>query len=680
MKIQKITIQNFRQFFGQHSLEFSTDEVKGITVIHGENGSGKTSLLNAFKWCFYGHADFDTGLDNILNEQAIVKSSDGEDIELSIKIDFEHEGSDYTASRVQRFIKTTGLKVDSIGGSVFKLRWIDQNGSCQESTNADTQMNQILPEKMHSYFFFNGERIEKLANASSSGQIREAIKTLMGLQIVERAGIHLEKYVIKEFKKELKKQSPGKLQEVIDRETKLQEEIDSLKERMYVTKDNKKFFKDEISKISSRLAMIKDVAALQDERKFIENRLDTIKKSKDSLSASIKDLISTKGFLPFFTETAATVGALLEEKRKRGELPYKIKQQFIDDLLSNGKCICGTCLNKGEENYSNVEKYRLQASSKGLEEAFITTAGAIKQVDRSKSDLFRAIKDNIKQGVDLESERDKLSGRLDVISKKLQESEVESVPGLENKRKEIEEKLDKAQKELGKLEFELETKTQEHKEAKRAREEITDVSQQYEKISKRLSNAEECARVAKALHVALSNQTREKLSKRVDKTFKDIIRKPYWAEIDQDYTLQIYREIEGHGKQLVPEKSTAESQITSLSFISSIVNLAKEQQNQDSDFIKGGVFPIIMDSPFGSIDDEYRALIARYIPMLADQVIVFASSSQWRGPVSKECAPRLGKEYSLIYHCKEVDEGRESYYVRPGADFEFSEIEEGYHG
>ena len=55
MKIEKLIINNFRQFFGEIEIEFSTDELKNVTVVHGANGSGKTSLLNAFKWCFYGH-------------------------------------------------------------------------------------------------------------------------------------------------------------------------------------------------------------------------------------------------------------------------------------------------------------------------------------------------------------------------------------------------------------------------------------------------------------------------------------------------------------------------------------------------------------------------------------------------------------------------------------------------
>ena len=61
MRILRLKIKNFRQFYGECELEFLSDDTSRITVIHGENGSGKTSLLNAFKWVLYGKTDFDTG-------------------------------------------------------------------------------------------------------------------------------------------------------------------------------------------------------------------------------------------------------------------------------------------------------------------------------------------------------------------------------------------------------------------------------------------------------------------------------------------------------------------------------------------------------------------------------------------------------------------------------------------
>lgn len=173
------------------------------------------------------------------------------------------------------------------------------------------------------------------------------------------------------------------------------------------------------------------------------------------------------------------------------------------------------------------------------------------------------------------------------------------------------------------------------------------------------------------LHEAMAHQVRSDLSKKVDDTFRKIMRKDYWAEIDEDFTLKIFKNIEGHGKQPVLEKSTGENQVTSLCFISSIVNSAKERASKPGVFQKGGIFPIVMDSPFGALDPEYRQKVANLIPALADQVIVMVSKSQWRGEVESELSKRLGKQYTLQYH--KPDQGSNE-------KFEYTNLEEGYYG
>jgi DNA repair exonuclease SbcCD ATPase subunit len=50
LKIKKIEIEGFRGFTQKNSIEFESP----ITLLHGENHQGKSSLLNAIEWCLYG--------------------------------------------------------------------------------------------------------------------------------------------------------------------------------------------------------------------------------------------------------------------------------------------------------------------------------------------------------------------------------------------------------------------------------------------------------------------------------------------------------------------------------------------------------------------------------------------------------------------------------------------------
>lgn len=680
MKIIALTVNNFRQFFGEHQINFSTDDRRNVTIIHGENGAGKTTLLNAFKWAFYGGTDFDSGVENILNEQAIGTAKQAERIPVAVRVDFEHESARYTAERTQGFTKVGGMSVEPIGGSLLELTWIDADGRYQKSSNPENQINQILPEKMHSYFFFNGERIEKLANARAAGQIRDAIKTLMGLEVVERGVGHLREKVVKIFRKRWKDESSEQLAAVLEEEASVLEHIETVKRKLETVRENIAEYKEEMKAVGTRLVAIGASAKLQNEREEIEGRLLGIRGERDEATRHARELISERGFLAFIDGVVTTVDEILEDRRHKGELPYKIKEQFIDDLLAEGRCICGRDLAPSTPARESVEAFRRNAGSEGLEEAFLRTSSDLKQIPKARVALFDALRANAERTRKLREERERLTGRLDTISSELSKLGHEDAAALEERRQKLERDRDEALRQEGRLRDQLAELEEKAREVRATRMELATKSELAEATRRKLEVAEECLRVLQALHAALSDQTRSELSKRVNGTFQKILRKGYWAEIDTDYALQIYKEVGEHGRQMVYEKSTGESQVTSLSFIASIVSLAKEKHQQGSSFFRGGVYPIVMDSPFGALDPDYREKIARYIPELADQVIVLASNSQWRGEVERECGPRVGKEVSLIYYSPHRKDGVDPYYVREGSDYERTEIEDGYHG
>ena len=55
MILKNILIKNFRSYYGENRFEFS----KGLTLIIGDNGDGKTTFFEALEWLF------DTAHDNI---------------------------------------------------------------------------------------------------------------------------------------------------------------------------------------------------------------------------------------------------------------------------------------------------------------------------------------------------------------------------------------------------------------------------------------------------------------------------------------------------------------------------------------------------------------------------------------------------------------------------------------
>src|ERR1700733_12505911 len=54
MFINKITLEDFRIYHGCQEINFLQDNSKNVFVISGDNGFGKTTLLNSLIWCLYG--------------------------------------------------------------------------------------------------------------------------------------------------------------------------------------------------------------------------------------------------------------------------------------------------------------------------------------------------------------------------------------------------------------------------------------------------------------------------------------------------------------------------------------------------------------------------------------------------------------------------------------------------
>ncbi len=678
MKLLSLKMENFRQFYGKHEIYFSSDTDKNVTVIHGENGSGKTTILNAFKWCFYGNTDFDTGNDNILNEQAVAVSKFDEDIPIKISVEFEHEGINYSIDRVQDYYKSKNNDSPCIGGSIVDL-WInDGSGETRKSENPETHLKQILPENMHPYFFFNGERIEKLSAASQSSKIQKAIKSLMGLEIVERASNHLSKGVKRHFNKKMKSDASSDLRDIYDKENELEDEKESLNEKLQLYIDNQESYKEQKIQVEEDLSKIEESSKLQKERESLEEQLKSLYKDKEELSLKRKKLISKEGFLVFAKDVFRKCDEILEVNRAKGELPYKVKEQFIDDLLESNMCICGRPLNHGTDEYDAIASYRKKAGNIELENEFMLTSSAAKQ----QPNALERFNNNF---IDLQTDIDKCdkdittcNGRLDELGEKIKGVDHDQIPDLEKRREDLTELIKNESNKEFHCKREIAKCEQEKDDLSKRRIELEKESQQHLEVTKQRDAVITLQKTIDELYNSLSNQVRVELSKKVNDTFKEIIRKSYSAEIDENYTLQIYKEGFNNERQKVYEKSTGENQITSLSFISSIINQAKEryQQEKTSSFYKGGLFPLVMDSPFGALDDDYRTKIAHHIPKLAEQVIIMVSNSQWRGVVEEQCSPKVGKQWNLIYHSPSITPEKETHYVKSSSEYEYTDISE----
>lgn len=664
MELDTLTVENFRQFYGRQKIKFSRSGDRNVTLIHGSNGSGKTTILNAFMWLFYDDVTLPQP-DQIPSERALAEIQSGKSIKVRVSLTFDHEDYSYTATREKTYRRNSqqGLSAEIQSENVV-VEFIDDDGNHKRRGNPDDTLRNIMPERLREIFFFDGETIEELSAMNEQEKIQTAIQNIMGLTILERAKRHLDA-VRKRFEKEASKHGGEELSELYQDRNQVEEQLEMKKQGLEETNDSQGRTEAELEEVKSRLRELEDSRGLQSERDELEDDISDLEDDIAEIESDITERISDDGYVPFVMPAVEATAEMLREKRERGEIPTEIKTHFVDDLLELGECICGRELVAGTEPHQQVQEWRERAGSSALEETAMTIAGRLTEIGESEEELFNDIEARLQRRSEKRDSKQQKEERVTEISSLLSDVETENIAELEDRRTELEEQISDYEQRIGRLKgtiSDLEDDLQE------LREEIEEAQEENEKADlarRRAQTAEHLREKVVELLDQYQNNVRKRVNDRVNQYFLEIMRKEYYAEIDEDYSLRIMKDVGQEGAIPVAQ-STGERQVASLAFISSLVSLARERYESDEDatYFTGGIYPMIMDSPFGSLDPEYQQEVSAMMPEVANQVVVLVTQAQWSSEVEGEMEQHTGQKYRLEYYDPAEDE----------AEYEYTEI------
>jgi DNA sulfur modification protein DndD len=228
VRIHSIKLTNFRQFLGEQTFNLRSDALKPVALIFGANGAGKTTLLNAFTWALYGSMSDDVEEQDRMVTDIVWRSlPTGGSAEVAVELKFDHEGHDYRVLRRAELRKQSDEQQRPT--PEVQLWETKADGSSETVAAPQERIYSILPRGVSRFFFFNGERIEKLVQKGSYSEVRQDIKALLDLEQVERAIDHLPK-VDRRLTADLKKHGGEKASGI-------QTAIDDLRERETSSRD-----------------------------------------------------------------------------------------------------------------------------------------------------------------------------------------------------------------------------------------------------------------------------------------------------------------------------------------------------------------------------------------------------------------------------------------------------------
>ena len=424
MKLKRIVLTDFRCFYDEQVIDFSFDKDKNVTLIHAENGVGKTTLLNALIWCFYGDttARFEMKED-IVNHQA---RKEGRYV-AAIEVEFEHEGQDYTANRA---FDARNPHSDS----QLKVSELTFGDAIPKTIDAPSLfINSVLPKDMAGHFLFDGEHAERISGEANKQEIHRAIKDILGASIVSQSIYDLTKVLDKQRKNAAGATKDKKVDELQLKIDEIQERLDRLAQKIdnasMALEKNRKDQTDLKRKLGN-VAAIKEIkaheASLVNLISGQKREIDSFKSTKQSWLSSNGKLLFVKGIKKLFDE--------IQEEKTSDENRYPVDRNLVKDLLDKGTCICGCDLKAGSDHEKLLRS--LLDKTKSIE--FEKKVTRVKQrmnalIEASTKINTSFFSDNGKKIETKIEEISKNEGSLNEVRERLQNSNVAEIASMENK-------------------------------------------------------------------------------------------------------------------------------------------------------------------------------------------------------------------------------------------------------
>ncbi|MEG4418776.1 AAA family ATPase [Microcoleus sp. LAD1_D5] len=653
MKLISITLCNFRQFHGK------TPEIKlawgeqNITVIHGNNGAGKTALMNAFTWGLYGKLSAAVAAEEqLVNKRAIAEAKPGKRVDCWVEIVFEHDSKRYKTKRSCRAYKSENT-VEHIKNEL-SMQVVRDDGRCVlPPQHPDDIIGRILPESLHQYFFFDGERIEQIVRHDKKAEIAEATKELLGVEVLNRSIRHLGD-AKKSLETDLRMMGGSEIKKLLKDKQKSQEEVEQLLQKQ-VEIEQELTHQGEVKKaVNGDLLEISGAAEWQQLREELSKQRSLFKQQIVLASDAMKRAISMRGYAVFLSDAAAEFKVIVGGLREKGELLSGIQRPFLEELLAQQRCICGAGLVEGSEACENVSGWMDKAGVGDVEENTIRISDRVNEFDRQVADFWEEIdrqQGNISRD---RTELSKVETQLDDIHNKLRNFPDGDVSRLQKRLDEIEAKIGDLHRETGSNQQQIESLNVQVSALDKQIDKQQLNEQRQVLAQRRIAATQDAIDRLTEVRSRLEKQFCSQLEKRVQDIFSQISFTPYIPKLSDKYELTLVENTSG--RESLVAASTGENQILSLSFIGGIIEGVREWSQKNT--LMGpdsSTFPIVMDSPFGSLDEIYRKQIANKLPKLANQLVVLVTKTQWRGEVAQEMESCTGREYVLVYNSPKAD-------------------------
>lgn len=641
MIITKLTFHNFGVYAGNNVFEFESS--KPVALIGGMNGRGKTTFLEGVLLALYGANSFAYSESKYSSYgqylKAFVNTADGS-LETYVELEFKLENETderYLIRRswfgnVQRTRETIQVKKDGQDNTFLTDNWA-------------MFIENILPSGLSSFFFFDGEKIAELAVENTNAQMKESIKTLLGISVLDLLDNDISRIVNR-----VGKRSNDKV---------YTKELEILRERKNQTEVALQIIDDHIAETS---------AQIEEARKKIE-------KAKVDYTSKGGDIVVQRQDL--FTERTALVAKVEQGKETligvaASELPLLLVKDLLEDIsvqaakehetkllgytVDKIHSMFATYSNGGDSN--SVRDFISYVENKAAEES---TEIVFDISDQSFYQLTSLLRNGLMnaQGNMLQNmatcqkgiaKIDEIDSYLSVdIDEKALSKIYKKIKTLEQEIIEHEAALEIAQKQRTGLNGDVMRATSEYN---RFVENMLSNLESDDDNGRILKYAHHATQVLAEYKIRLQKKKIGTLAETMTKCYKQLAnKKNLISRIDMDAVTLDFVYLNADN-QIVPKESLSagEKQLMVISLLWALAICSKKK------------LPVIIDTPLSRMDSVHRvALIKTYFPNASDQTIILSTDSEIDKHYYEIMKDTVGDEFTLVYDdelkCSKIKKG-----------------------
>lgn len=256
MILNKVTIKNFRQY-RDVEINFAKDSDKNFTIIQDNNGTGKTTLLNALSWCLYeseihkiDNSKETKGLD-ICNNKTFYLADNQETIEIKVIIEFLDDGKILSFNRCNYYRKSNNKLLSLHKRNKFYV--VKQEGT-NDLIEDDPHyiLERKIPKDIEDYFFFDGARLSEYFQKTKNSKIKDAVFNVSQLTLFEKVSSNLNK--VKQNYISKQKTIKPKLGKSEEKVLEIENLIQTSENEIITAQNNIKKFKIEIDNVEKELS------------------------------------------------------------------------------------------------------------------------------------------------------------------------------------------------------------------------------------------------------------------------------------------------------------------------------------------------------------------------------------------------------------------------------------------